>query len=168
MDYPLLRVFGTTAKGWDYGPTRLRVADSFIEKAAADTALREGRPLTEEKNENNIERISGRAGQGVRRMERVLAGVPFTLDLTYLVFDTGDGGTGDLDGLDMLRRGLALLEIDALGGSGSRGYGKVKISDFAFTWRWTEAGQKVIDAGPWTFPATAEDVTNAWFDRKPA
>ena len=62
----------------------------------------------------------------LRRIERVPAGARFELDMVFKVFDwNGDGGQTDLDCLNRVLEGLKLLERDALGGSGSRGYGRV-------------------------------------------
>jgi CRISPR-associated protein Csm3 len=47
------------------------------------------------------------------------------------VIDTGDGGELDMKCLNRLIEGLKLLEKDALGGSGSRGYGKVRFRNLA-------------------------------------
>ena len=46
-------------------------------------------------------------------------GVPFDWN--------GDGGKTDRDCLNRVLEGLKLLERDALGGSGSRGYGRVRV-----------------------------------------
>jgi CRISPR-associated protein Csm3 len=40
-----------------------------------------------------------------------------------------DGGKVDQDCLNRLLEGLKLLERDALGGSGSRGYGRIRVED---------------------------------------
>jgi len=40
----------------------------------------------------------------------------------------GDDGRGDLDCLNRVFEALKLLEGDALGGSGSRGYGQVRFT----------------------------------------
>jgi CRISPR-associated protein Csm3 len=66
----------------------------------------------------------------LRRIERVPAGARFELDLVFKVFDwNGDGGKIDRDCLNRVLEGLKLLERDALGGSGSRGYGRVRVEN---------------------------------------
>ena len=79
-------------------------------------------PLTEVKSVNSINRISGTA-QNPRFTERVSAGLSFdfSINLKELDIDSND------DLVDFLLQGLKLLEYDALGGSGSRGYGRVEF-----------------------------------------
>jgi CRISPR-associated protein Csm3 len=50
----------------------------------------------------------------------------------FRVYDTGDGGARDAQCLNWLLAGLSLLEQDALGGSGSRGYGRIRFEDLVF------------------------------------
>ena len=76
--------------------------------------------LFEVKSENSINRIKGTA-EHPRFTERVTAGCRFDFSVTLKIFE-GDNGLEDL-----LLEGLRLLQMDALGGNGSRGYGKVKI-----------------------------------------
>ncbi|MCG6659396.1 type III-A CRISPR-associated RAMP protein Csm3 [Halomonas campisalis] len=106
------------------GPTRLafwdcQLCSSWLEEI--DWAERR-QPLTEEKSENSIDRIRGVA-QNPRFIERVPAGARFDFRLTFKRLTDDDDAL-----LDLLLRGLALLELDGLGGSGSRGYGKVRFS----------------------------------------
>ncbi len=126
----VLRVFGTTIKDWQGGPTRLTVRDAHLESDWADSIREQGLAFTEEKMEVSIDRIKGRAKDGgLRRTERVPAGARFELEMIFKVFDTGDVGKTDADGLNRVLEALKLLERDALGGSGSRGYGRVRITD---------------------------------------
>ncbi len=59
-----------------------------------------------------------------RFTERVIAGAEFDFRLTLKVIDNENL-------LPMLMQGLKLLECDSLGGSGSRGYGKVALRNLA-------------------------------------
>ena len=77
--------------------------------------------LTEVKSENRINRISGVA-EHPRQTERVPAGAQFDFRLSIKKL----AGDGD-DLLTTVLQGLKLLELDSVGGSGSRGYGKVKF-----------------------------------------
>ena len=79
--------------------------------------------LTEAKSENTIDRITSTAGNP-RQTERVPAGAEFDFKLTLRQFE---GDKPEL--LDLVLKGLKLLELDSLGGSGSRGYGKVKFTE---------------------------------------
>jgi CRISPR-associated protein Csm3 len=84
-------------------------------------------PYTENKFENTIDRIKGVTKQGgIRQTERVPAGVSFNVEFIINVWDTEKDGEKSLD---MLKKGIAALENDYLGGSGSRGYGQVKFSE---------------------------------------
>jgi CRISPR-associated protein Csm3 len=128
----ILRIFGVTSDEWKDGPSRLIVRDAFLNKDWAEEKIRESLPLTEEKSEVVIDRIQGKAASGVgpRRMERVPAGARFDLEMVFKVYSVdGDGGAGDRKCLELLVQTMKLLEQDALGGSGSRGYGKVRFRD---------------------------------------
>lgn len=128
---PILRIFGTTHKEWTAGPTRLTVRDVHMERDWAEKILDQGLGLTEEKTEVSIDRIQGKAAaMGPRRMERVPAGARFELEMIFRVFAIdGDNGETDRACLNRLLEGLKLMERDALGGSGSRGYGRVIVED---------------------------------------
>lgn len=106
------------------GPTRLAFWDCPLCPAWLEEIdwHHQRQPLSEEKSENSIDRIKGVA-QHPRFIERVPAGARFSFKLTLKRL------TGDDDALlTLLLRGLALLELDGLGGSGSRGYGKVRFT----------------------------------------
>ena len=77
--------------------------------------------LTEVKMENTIDRIKGTA-EHPRNTERVPATAKFDFNLTIRVHDHED-----LSSTILL--GLKLLELTGLGGSGSRGYGKIVFRD---------------------------------------
>lgn len=126
---PVLRIFGTTNKQWEAGPTRLLVRDCSLNEDWRDGLIEQGLPFTEEKFENNIDRIQGKAGVGIRKTERVPAGALFDLMVVYRVFDTGDGGKKDEEYFGRFLETMRLLEHDALGGSGSRGYGRIRFED---------------------------------------
>jgi CRISPR-associated protein Csm3 len=103
------------------GPTRLAFWDCPLQKAWVEEKLRDNQPFIEVKSENSINRITGTA-QHPRQTERVVEGAIFDFRLSFKRLD------GDDDRLfDTLLAGLKLLEWDSLGGSGSRGYGKVRF-----------------------------------------
>lgn len=124
----LLRLFGGAPdKGADemvkaIGPTRLAFWDCALNKTWKDDVLDKRNLLpTEAKSENSINRISGTA-DNPRFTERVIAGAEFDFKLSLKVVD-------DEDLLSLLLQGLKLLELDSLGGSGSRGYGKIEFKE---------------------------------------
>jgi len=128
---PILRIFGATSDKWEEGPSRLIVRDAHLEKDWLEQVLRAGLPLTEDKSEVTINRIQGKAASmGPRTMERVPAGARFEIEMLFKEYSVnGDGGETDRRSLERLIEGLRLLEQDALGGSGSRGYGRVAIKN---------------------------------------
>ena len=130
QDDPVLRIFGTPAKKerWRAGPTRLLMRDAMPNKSWR----KKGQDLTEEKTEVVMDRIAGKAldGIGARTTERVPPGAVFDFEAAFRLYDVGeDKGRRDLECLAWFVQGLDLLEQDALGGSGSRGYGQVKFRD---------------------------------------
>jgi len=125
----ILRLFGGAPQSdYDFkevqriGASRLAFWDCELDKGWIQEI--EGRrsellQFTEIKAENSIDRIKGVAAHGsLRSMERVPAGARFTFNLTVKVHD-------DEDLLAEVLVGLQLIELTGLGGSVSRGYGKV-------------------------------------------
>lgn len=127
---PILRIFGTTRDDWNGGPARVMVRDAELDPEWRRQTVESGLPLTEEKQEVVIDRIQGKAAQaGPRTMERVPSGARFRFEALFKVYSTnGDNGATDRQCLNWFIAGLKLLEQDALGGSGSRGYGKIKFT----------------------------------------
>jgi CRISPR-associated protein Csm3 len=101
------------------GPTRLAFWDCPLRDEWARPLEEANQPLTEVKSENRIDRIRGVA-EHPRNTERVPAGAEFDFRLSIKVLDKEDL-------LYTVKAGLRLIELDSLGGSGSRGYGKVKF-----------------------------------------
>ncbi|MEM6805022.1 MAG: type III-A CRISPR-associated RAMP protein Csm3, partial [Bacteroidota bacterium] len=95
-------------------PTRLIVRDAYV----IDNTYQ-----LEDKAENVIDRLSGNATP--RNMERVVSGAEFHLDMVMDVYTVDD----ENELLNMLTTCFQLLTYDYLGGSGSRGYGKVSLHD---------------------------------------
>jgi CRISPR-associated protein Csm3 len=122
----------------ELGPTRLAFWDCPLEEAWEKEVRGNNQLLTEVKSENLINRISGVA-EHPRNTERVPAGAKFVFRLSLKQLD----GDGD-DLLETVLQGLKLIEHDSLGGSGSRGYGKVKFTGLKINGKdETETFQKV-------------------------
>lgn len=159
-DDPVLRIFGTPIKraAWNGGPTRLMVRDAMLEQEWLEATVKEHRALTEEKTEVVIDRIAGKAHDriGPRHTERVPSGARFDLELVFRAFDLGDEGRRDEECLNWLIAGLSLLELDALGGSGSRGYGRVRFE--GLTYHGLDGDQVALDN---QFRVTAFDPERA-------
>ncbi|MEM4397188.1 MAG: type III-A CRISPR-associated RAMP protein Csm3 [Candidatus Woesearchaeota archaeon] len=81
---------------------------------------------TEVKYENTINRLTSKANP--RAMERVPKGSEFEFEIIFSVYDESD--VEKL--LPKLKEGINLLEDNYLGGSGSRGSGKVKFEILKF------------------------------------
>lgn len=115
----LTDLFGSAKKPVKTG--RLLFSDMFLnnKKEIADLGLR----TMEVKFENTISRTTSVANP--RQIERVIRGARFDLNLIY---EVKDAETMKRDFV-IIRDGLKLLKYDYLGGSGSRGYGKVKLLD---------------------------------------
>ncbi len=121
---PVCPVFGTSAavkKAGDLGPTRIVVRDGRLSKEWKKR-FEEGDLPMEIKYENAINRISGQANP--RPLERVPAGVTFDFNISFKVFE-GDPE----DYFNTVLKAMRMLEMDALGGSGSRGCGQIKFAE---------------------------------------
>lgn len=105
----------------EIGPSRLAFWDCSLDQDWAKQMNDKNLLLTEVKMENTIDRIRGTA-EHPRNTERVPATAKFGFNLTIRVHD-------DEDLTDTILLGLKLLELTGLGGSGSRGYGKIAFRD---------------------------------------
>lgn len=121
------RVFGPHKNvNHSLGPTRILVRDAnltddsrlVLEKAQAE----KGVFFAEVKTENLVNRKTG-AAEHPRTQERVPADTKFDFEIAVRVFENDN----ETEILNLVKEGLALLEQDYLGSSGSRGYGKVKL-----------------------------------------
>ncbi|MBP8980672.1 MAG: type III-A CRISPR-associated RAMP protein Csm3 [Syntrophobacterales bacterium] len=123
----ILKIFGSSGadsediSGYALGPTRVSFADCPLNQEWRETARNNRWDLFEVKSENAINRIEGTA-RNPRFTERVVAGAEFDITITLKLL-----GEDENDLFDYLLDGLRLLEMDALGGSGSRGYGRIEL-----------------------------------------
>jgi CRISPR-associated protein Csm3 len=160
---PLL--FG--AAGDDGYPSRLIVRDAYLTSKYDNEGeliggwackLRDSEftdmPYTEVKFENVINRIKGTA-EHPRQIERIPAGAVFNVE--FIINIITENGSDDeskrfhSEFIDLLKSGIRLLEDDYLGGSGSRGYGRVR-----FSIDWTEKHQIPSGDALGTFVVPAE------------
>lgn len=79
--------------------------------------------MTEVKFENTISRATAVANP--RQIERAVRGSIFELDLIYEMENEDEL----IEDMETLAEGMKLLQYDYLGGSGSRGYGKVEFQN---------------------------------------
>lgn len=119
-DIRLTRLFGSAKKG-SVKPSRIQISDMIM---VNDQELREKglQSMTEVKFENSINRATAVATP--RQIERVVRGSIFELDIIYEVENIEEL----LEDMETIGEGMKLLQYDYLGGSGSRGYGKVGFS----------------------------------------
>lgn len=121
------------------GVTKLIVRDAYLNKEDQSKLEQSDyldMPYTEIKSENRIDRVKGTASDP-RRMERIPAGARFDVEFVINIWDTDDNGEGTAL-LALLKKGIKALELDYLGGSGSRGYGKV-----SFDWEAIEKPKEI-------------------------
>ena len=118
---------------------RLIVRDAHLEPTSAEKLKKvdTGLYMTEWKFENSIDRITAAANP--RQFERVPAGSVFKFELVYTVEDAAQA----LEDLKNLAIALAILEDDALGGHGSRGYGKIRFEQFQLNYRSVDYYQQI-------------------------
>jgi len=122
----LMQLFGSSVikddekvlkeKNIDLGITRISVGDCAL--------IDKGLVTSEAKYENSINRSDGQA-LNPRQTERVPAGVTFKFDIRVKILDDRE----EKSLKKMLEKGLDLVQDDYLGGSGSRGYGRVQFID---------------------------------------
>src|SRR5579859_3367295 len=141
------RVGGETLESNTATPARLTVYDAPLITESITPQMRENMDdeLTEVKSENAIDRITSQANP--RTLERVPAGARFRVRFIMDVLCDEDAPL-----FNQLVQGLRLLEDDALGGGGSRGSGRVRLSNLKLIWRNREyyaagAAEKELIAG---------------------
>lgn len=146
---PILQLFGigggyrlTEEQAAELGPTRLAFWDAPFTDRWRSEIGRGNHLWVEVKTENRIDRIQG-AARDPRQSERVPAGATFdfTVSIKVLNIDADDGA----ELRRVLYRGLRLLELDSLGGSGSRGYGKMKFGDLRLDGEPVQAEFEALD-----------------------
>ena len=117
----LTSLFGSSKKGQVH-VGRLLFSDMFLQNKEELSKLNIYR-ATEVKFENSISRTTAFANP--RQLERIIRGAEFGLNLVYEFVDNETM----LQDFEILKNSFRLLQYDYLGGSGSRGYGKVVFKD---------------------------------------
>ncbi len=122
----IIKLFGSGGDAGEeivkLGPTRASFADCPLNNDSRMLVREKRLRLTEVKSENSINRIKGTA-DNPRFSERVPAGMVFDFSVTLKQLSDEDNEL-----LDYLFTGLKLLTLDTLGGSGSRGYGRISLA----------------------------------------
>lgn len=123
-------VFGCSAATSPKEPTRLTVRDSFPKESSVknwEANLGE-KIYTEVKTENAIDRLTSEANP--RSMERVPADSVFEVEMLFDLYKDDD-----VRKLKKVFEGMGILEDSSLGGSGSRGSGKVVFENIRISKR---------------------------------
>ena len=131
---PLVQLFGLSADADNTyeknAPTRLMVRDAKMNVESVKTLENLDQTdmyLTEIKSENNIDRLTSAANP--RSFERVPAGVDFDFEMVVDLYNVDRENDMQKKLLDIVKQGMKLVELDYIGGHGSRGYGQVKFHD---------------------------------------
>lgn len=125
----------------ELGPSRLIVRDAYLTEESR-SRFRGGEPILEVRTENMVNRRSNTA-TNPRPVESVARGVTFDLQLALRLFE----GDPEAEILDLVRRGLSLLEQDGIGGGISRGHGQITIR-YTEPPEWAATPQASSGAGP--------------------
>lgn len=126
------RLFGSTANN-EARAARLQFYDIFLTEDSYNRLTKTDLDtyIGEIKFENTINRATAVATP--RQIERVPAGAEFAFKLIYNIENAEDEHIFKQElkeDLVAIREGLELLQFDYLGGSGSRGYGKIAFKNF--------------------------------------
>ena len=116
-DERIKRLFGSSKP---VRAARLQFADSFVSNAAEMRRV----GITEVKAENGINRADSVANP--RFIERVSRGTQFDVKIVYEIADESQIS----EDLAILAKGMKLLQLDYLGGHGTRGSGRISLRDF--------------------------------------
>jgi len=156
-------------------PTRLMVEDIFpsndyVKELLSVNDFISKEDFLEEKSENRIDRITSAADP--RFIMRIKPDIEFEGKMKILIFDVdiqkSDNGKTRLERyLDLLFTGMKLVEDTYLGGSGTRGYGKVEFRDIKITLKtpgYYLGKQKPIEikklSSPKDYGVNREDIIN--------
>lgn len=138
-------------------PARLIVRDCHLEPESVDKLKKidTGLYMTEWKFENGLDRVTAAANP--KQLERVPAGTRFKFEMIYTV-ENQEQAVEDLQNLAIA---LAILEDDALGGHGSRGYGKIRFENFEFSYHDYATYRQQIDEGKTGFNNLVTSLTQS-------
>jgi len=126
-DCEICKIFGPHESKNIKEPRRVIVRDGYIKVKDMNELYEK----LETKAENTIDRVRGTTAKGgIRITERVCAGAEFDYEVIFNIYKKEDKKL-----IDIFLTGMKLLEDDYLGGSGSRGYGKIKFKNLKVEYR---------------------------------
>ena len=125
-DEDIKKLFGSSVKN-NILEAKLQFYDLFLKNA--DELERKNLDLgyTEIKFENTINRVTAVANP--RQLERVPAGAVFGFRLIYNAYNNSSNEK-IINDFELISNGIKALQLDYIGGNGSRGYGKISFSNF--------------------------------------
>lgn len=119
----VVRLFGSGAPQSTKEPTRLIFRDCNLSEGFEEYAQ------GEEKIEVKMDRAKMAGFQGGNRIqERIAAGAQFDFEVMIRIFENDDEGLFK----DRLKEAMKIVELEYLGGSGTRGYGQVAFDELKF------------------------------------
>lgn len=119
----VVKLFGNADSNKQTDATRLIFRDAKLSEGYEEYA--QGEEKIEVKMDR--EKMAGFKG-GNRIQERIPAGAKFDFELMMRIFE----GDDEKLYLERIKEAMNIVELEFLGGSGSRGYGQVKFHDFKF------------------------------------
>ncbi len=136
-DDEIKRLFGSSVNN-NIVLSRLQFFDAYLTKESLDklTPLTKDAYLTEVKYENTIDRLTSEANP--RQIERVPRGAEFELKFTYNIEKMDEV---EID-LNNIQQAILILRKDYLGGSGTRGYGRIAYKSNRITTSFCEKSNK--------------------------
>lgn len=139
------KIFGLPAESKLNEPARLIVRDAFMtdDSVSLLKSLETDLPYTEVKTEVTINRLTSKANP--RQMERVPANTKFNFEMVVNIYEEDN----EKEILGEIFNGLTLIQDDYLGGSGSRGYGKVKFTITDITYKDKEIYKELEEEKPY-------------------
>ena len=136
----IIRLFGTAKKG---NVKKSRVLFSDMIMSNEEELRKKGvQSLTEIKFENSINRLTAEAKP--RQIERAVRGSLFDFSLIYEI-DNEIELDEVFEDFETIADGLILLQYDYLGGSGSRGYGKIKFTNLGAEALVGDVSEEIVD-----------------------
>ena len=117
----VVKLFGSASSKTNFEPTRFIFRDAKLCDDSVDFAN------TEAKTEVTMDRKTMSAAKaGPRTQERIPSGAKFDFEVAIRVFE----GDDEKKFVERLKEAMKIVEMEYLGGSGTRWYGKVKFEDF--------------------------------------
>jgi len=116
------KLFGVSKAKNSTEPTRLLFRDAYLKEGLEGDYVGNFEKVELKMDRNKLAGSS----TGPRVQEIVPAGAEFEFEVTLRIFEDDI----EKEFIDKIKEAINIIENDAIGGAGSRGYGKVKFKDF--------------------------------------